>query len=155
MSVGGGRQQLRLELKTARSQVLEAASGISEDRASMPASGGWSVKDHLNHLTFCDELRFHEISRISRGGRPAYPPIDDDSMDSLNQITIALRRTLPLDQVLADMEFARSLVLEAVAGAPDSALDEAAYGEFGLRGSIAHDLEHAAAIRKTRQGEGR
>ena len=146
MRIGTDRDQLIMELKAARAQVLEAVAGLSEEQMSKPELDGWSVKDHLNHLAVCDEIRFHEIGRVSRGGRPAYPPINDRNMDSLNEITVSLRRGLSTDQAMADMEFAQSLVLQAIARAPESALEEKAYGEFGLRGSADHDIAHAAAI---------
>src|SRR3990170_523129 len=121
---------------------------------SRPGPGGWSVKDHLNHMTVWHEFRFHEISRIARGGRPAFPPFTDEQLDAVNSVTVALRRSLPVSQVLADLEFARSLVIEAIAGCLEEALREENYGEVGLRGGVAHDLDHAATIKAWRQREG-
>ncbi len=150
----GLHMQIAAEMQEAGSEVLRAISGLSDEQMSMPAIDGWSVKDHLNHMTVWHEFRFHEISRIARGGRPAFPPFTDEQLDAVNSVTVALRRSLPVSQVLADLEFARSLVIEAIAGCLEEALREENYGEVGLRGGVAHDLDHAATIKAWRQREG-
>ncbi|HEU4759941.1 MAG TPA: DinB family protein [Dehalococcoidia bacterium] len=150
----GARDQLLLEMETARARVLDAIAGLTEEQMSRPGIDGWSVKDHLNHLTACDEFRFYEIGRISRGGSPAFRDMDRDQTEALNGLIVTLRRALPLDQVRTDLQFARSLVLEAIRGAPEHALAAEPYGDFPVDGSIPHDFEHAAAITAWRQREG-
>ena len=108
----------------------------------------------MNHLTACDELRFFEIGRVSRGGSPAFRDMDREQTDVLNGLIVTLRRGLLMEQVRADLQSARSRVLEAIAAAPDHALSGEAYGDFPVDGSIAHDAEHAAAIRAWREQEG-
>jgi hypothetical protein len=141
-------------MNTARARVLEAVAGLSEEQMSEPAIQGWSVKDHFNHLTVCDEFRFYEIGRISRGARPAFASVDEEQTDALNALMVTLRRHLTVDEVMADLDFARSLVLEAIQRAPEHALSPEAYGDFPVDGSVAHDLEHAAAITAWREREG-
>ena len=154
MRVGSSRDQLLLELKTARSRVLDAVDGLTEEQMSRPGIDGWSVKDHLIHLTACDEFRFYEIGRISRGARPAFASVDEEQMDTLNALMVTLRRHLAVDEVMADLDFARSLVLEAIQRAPEHALSPEAYGHFPVNGSVPHDLEHAAAVTVWREREG-
>ena len=155
MRVGSSRDQLLLEMKTARSQVLAAVEGLTEEQMSRPEIDGWSAKDHLIHLTACDEFRFYEIGRISRGARPAFAGKEEEEQtDALNGLMVTLRRHLAVDEVMADLDFARSLVLEAISQAPEHALSPEAYGDFPVDGSIAHDLEHAAAITAWREREG-
>jgi hypothetical protein len=136
------------EMKAARSEVMAAMRGLGEEEMIRPGADGWSVKDHLTHLTAWDELRFFEISRVARGGRPGLTDVSDETIDLLNEITATPRRALSLQQVLEDMEFARALVLDAISRAPEAALDESRYGEAGLLGSAEHDRGHAAAIRR-------
>jgi hypothetical protein len=154
MRVGSSRDQLILEMKAARERVLDAITGLSDAQASRAELDGWSVKDHLSHLTACDEFRFYEISRVSRGARTAFASVDDEQTDALNAIIVALRRNMTLEELIADLEFARSLVLEAIGQAPEHALAPEVYGDFAVNGSIAHDLEHAAAIAAWREREG-
>ena len=73
MRVGTTRDQLLIEMDAARDRVNEAIAGLSEDQMSRPEIDGWSVKDHLAHLTFWHELRFFELSRIARGGQRRLP----------------------------------------------------------------------------------
>ena len=154
MRVGSSRDQLLLEMKAARSRVLAAVEGLTEEQVSRPGIDGWSVKDHLSHLTACDEFRFYEIGRISRGGPPAFAHVDEEQTDTLNALMVTLRRHLAVDEVMADLDFARSLALEAIQRAPEHALSPQAYGDFPVDGSIDHDLEHAAAITAWREREG-
>jgi hypothetical protein len=153
MRVGSSRDQLVLEMKAARDRVLAAIDGLSDGQASRAELDGWSVKDHLSHLTVCDEFRFYEIGRVSRGARPAFAS-DDEQMDTLNEAMVTVRRHLTLEELIADLEFARSLVVEAIGQAPEQALAPEAYGDFAVNGSIPHDLEHAAAITAWREREG-
>src|SRR3990172_4676829 len=134
----GARDQLLLEMETARSCVLDAVVGLTEEQMSRPGIDCWSVKDHLNHLAACDEFRFYEIGRISRGGSPAFRNMDREQTDALNELIVTLRRGLPSSQMMADLRFARSLVLEAIGGAPEHALSAEPYGDFPVNGSIPH-----------------
>jgi hypothetical protein len=70
MRIGTTRDQLLLELDTVRAHVKDAIAGLTEDQASRPNLDGWSVKDHLTHLTLWHEMRFFEISRIAAAEAP-------------------------------------------------------------------------------------
>ena len=148
------RDQLAAEFRAARNDVYAAIQGLNEDQMSRPAADGWSVKDHLSHLTVWHEFRFYEISRVARGGGHALAGMSDADIDKLNEMLVTPRRALSIQQVVEDLEFARELVLSVIANAPESALDESRYGEAGLRGGAEHDLEHAQAIRALREREG-
>jgi hypothetical protein len=154
MRVGSPRDQLLLEMKTARARVLDAVAGLTEEQMSRPELDGWSVKDHLAHLTACDEFRFYEIGRVSRGAPAVFMSVDGEQTDALNAVVVSLRRHMTLEELVEDLEFARSLVLEAISQAPERALSPEAYGHFPVNGSIPHDLEHAAAITAWREREG-
>jgi hypothetical protein len=139
------------ELTAARAEVLAAIEGLDDEQVAAPGDDLWSIKDHLGHLTTWDEMRFFEISRIARGGRPALTDVSDERIDLLNDIASTPRRAIPLLQVLEDMEFARALVLDAISHAPEVALDEKRYGEISLQGAADHDRGHAEAIRRIRE----
>ncbi|MEX0684001.1 MAG: DinB family protein [Dehalococcoidia bacterium] len=147
-------QQLAQELESSRAQVLAAIDGLSDEEASRPAADGWSVKDHLTHIMLWHEMRFFEISRIARGGRASFPVTNEAGVEGINGWFVAGRRALTLDQVIADLEFARAMVLEAVANAPEDRLDQRLYEEIGIQGGAAHDREHAGLIIAWRQKEG-
>jgi hypothetical protein len=154
MRAGRNADVIIAELERARADVMLAIAGLSEKQLSKLSRDGWSIGDHLAHLCALDELRFFEISRIARGGSAALRGVSDDEFDRLNAITAEPRREMTIEQVLEDMEFARALVLDAVAHAPEEALDEGRYGDLELLGSAEHDRAHAEAIREIRQREG-
>jgi hypothetical protein len=155
MRVGTTRDQLLLEMDAARDRVNEAIAGLSEEQLFRPDLDGWSVKDHLAHLTFWHEMRFFEISRIACGGHAGFPATDEAEagVEHLNQQTVVNRRSLPLTQVLADLDFAREMVRQALANCPVDRLDERFYEGIGIHGAV-HDTEHADMITAWRKREG-
>jgi hypothetical protein len=152
MRVGTTRDQLLLEIDAARDRVSESIAGLSEDQLSRPDLDGWSVKDHLTHLTLWHELRFFELSRIARGGRASFPVING-AVDQINNLFAANRRSLPLGQVLADLDFAREMVRQALVNCPEDRLDITLFEELGPNGA-GHDASHADMITAWRRRQG-
>jgi hypothetical protein len=153
MRAATARDQFLLEMDTARDRVNKAIAGLSEEQMSRPAIDGWSVKDHLTHLTLWHELRFFELSRVARGGRAGFPVTDEAGVEHINQQFAANRRSLPLDQVLADLDFARDMVRQAVSNCPEDRLDLNLYQELGPHGA-GHEISHAEMITAWRKREG-
>jgi len=153
MRVGTTRDQLLLELDTAGARVTDAIAGLTEEQMSRPALDGWSIKDHLTHLTLWHEFRFFELSRIARGGRAGFPSTDEAGVEHINQQFAANRRSLPLAQVLADLDFAREMVRQALATCPEDRLEQRLYEELGPNGA-GHETDHAEMITAWRQREG-
>lgn len=147
-------QQLLTELVRSRGILLDAVDNLSDEQMVIPIDGGWSVKDHLIHITVWDEMRFFEISRIARGGAASFPVTPDEAdILWLNEPTVAMRRRLSLKQVIIDLAYARDLVLEAVTICPEDRLDGNLYEEIGIEGGAAHDREHADIILAWRKKE--
>jgi hypothetical protein len=153
MRIGTTHHQLLLEMDAACDRINEAIGGLSEEQMSQQEIDGWSVKDHLTHLTLWHELRFFELSRIARGGRAAFPATDEAGVEHINQQFAANRRPLSLAQVLADLDFAREMVRQAVANCPEDRLDVRHFDELGPNGA-GHDTSHAEMITAWRQREG-
>jgi hypothetical protein len=63
-----------------------------------PSLDGWSVKDHLSHLAFWDDVRTSEVERISAGFAAAWRTTGDQD-ETFNRIIHDLRLNLSLDQV--------------------------------------------------------
>ncbi len=147
------RDQLLLEMDAARDRVNEAIAGLIEEQMSRPDLDGWSVKDHLTHLTLWHELRFFELSRIARGGRAGFPVTDEAGVEHMNEQFAANRHSLPLAQVLADLDFAREMVRQAVTACPEDRLDLRFYDELGPNGA-GHEISHADMITAWRKREG-
>lgn len=145
LRIGTARDQLLLEMDTARDRLNEAIAGLTEEQASLPALDGWSVKDHLTHLTFWHEMRFFEVSRIARGGRASFPLTDEAGVEHINQQFVTNRRALALAQVLADLDFAREMARQAIAACHEDSLSQRFDGEIGPVGA-GHDISHADMI---------
>ena len=143
-------QQFAAELEAAHTRVREAIAGLSEEQASAVGPDGWSIKDHLTHLTLWHEMRFFEVSRIARGGNSSFPLASEEEVTSLNETVAAHRRQLSLAQVVADLEFAWSMVEQAVAACPEDRLSQGFSGEIGPVGT-AHDISHAEMIQALRR----
>jgi hypothetical protein len=147
-------QQLLTGLIQSRGVLLDAVDNLTDKQMLLPIDGGWSIKDHLIHLTVWDEMRFFEISRVARGGQASFPETpDDEDIEWLNQPTVAMRRKLSLKQVIIDLAYARDLVLQAVAICPEDRLDVSLYEEIGIEGGAAHDRSHADTILAWRKKE--
>ena len=154
MSPSDIHQQLISELDHAAGRVASAISGLTDEQASRAAADGWSVKDQLTHMTFWHEMRYFEISRIARGGQPGFPPTAEKDVEQVNEQMVANRRPLSLAQVIADLEFAREIVKQAVLSAAEDRLDPSLYEEIGIQGGAAHEIEHAGLITAWRRREG-
>jgi len=139
-------QELATQLQHTRERVLESVAGLTDEEASVPGDDGWSIKDHLTHMTLWHEMRFFEISRIARGGDYSFPTSGEDAITPLNEAFVDNRRRLTLGQVVADLEFSWEMVARAVAACPQDRLNQRLYGEIGISGGAEHDLEHAEAI---------
>jgi len=148
------RDQLLMELEAAHERTRAAVFGLGEEQFTAPQLDGWSVRDHLLHMTAMHELRFFEIMRVARGGRATFRPQDDAEMDGLNETLLDVRENSEPQQVIADWEFAWSMVLDAVSNVPEEALEESRYREAGIRGGAAHDVAHAEVIQAWRKEEG-
>ena len=151
------RDQLLIEMDAARDRLNEAIAGLSHEQMSRTDLDTWSVNDHLMHLTFWHEMRFFEVSRIARRGRASFPvnePVGGvDPIDEINERFAANRRGLPLAQALADLDFARAMVRQAIEACPEDRLDVSLFGEIGPNGA-GHDTAHAEMIEEWRRQEG-
>ena len=146
------REKVSQDLLTAAARVDAAVAGLSDEQASRAEIDGWSVKDHLTHLTNWHEMRFFEISRVGRGGHGLAPTFED--VDAFNETLASMRRDLPLKQVVADLSFAREMVQRAVADCPEDRLDSKHYLEASPAGGVDHENEHAETIAGWRKQAG-
>ncbi len=148
------RDVVTREYERAAASVSSAVAGLTPEQASREDIEGWSVKDHITHLTFWHELRFFEIGRVANGAPQTFPRTDGEIIETLNQTFVGLRRRLSFQQALADLEFARGKVLQAIAEAPEARLDPDLYEEMSPVGGAQHELAHAETIANWREREG-
>ncbi|MGI8913990.1 MAG: DinB family protein [Chloroflexota bacterium] len=134
-----------------REELLAAIHGLSDELLTEPSLDGWSVKDHLAHLAFWDDLRADEVERISAGHASAWRMAGDQD-EALNALSYSLRRDLTLNQVQWELAASRRRLLAALSSITPRGLDASLYGEAGLRTS--HEAAHAEWIQHWRKERG-
>jgi hypothetical protein len=149
MDIEATKEGLRQHYAGSRAALMAAIEGLSDADMSLAAIDGWSVKDHLTHVTVWDEIRAAEIERISAGFEPAWRHMTEAETEAFNALTERMRSSLPLTQVMAELETSRARVLAAIDAATERGLDETRYGEAGLR--TTHEFAHAMMINSWRQ----
>ena len=150
--------QLEKELERARAELRASIQGLTDGQMTRPgAVGEWSVKDVLSHATSWEELALPDLIRLARGDMPALAIIGDlesANYDGPNSIIMALRRHLPLDQVLRELGIVHAAFVEAARGLPAPDLVEGQFGRGLLEITAKHDEEHARDILAWRDREG-
>jgi len=152
-------------IHTTWSELVGTLDGLSQSQLVEADPEGWSIKDHLAHITAWDRVP----AAIMRGDRQhvafgldegAYERID--SVDQLNAIIYERHRDRALADVQADMQQAHADLVSAVEKLSDADLDRA-IADFGsdpddtrpLRDKIegdsyGHYVEHAGWLRQLR-----
>jgi hypothetical protein len=151
------RDQLAGELEQARSELRASYQGLSEEQITrLGAVGEWSVKDVLSHVASWEEVMLPDLARLVRGDTPVLASMDLETadFDPFNAMIMSLRRNLPLDQVLRELDICRADVMAALARLPDAALAQGQFARFLLQITAVHDREHAEGIRQWRRKEG-
>jgi hypothetical protein len=130
-----------------REDLLAAIDGLSDEQMTETSLDGWSVKDHLAHIAFWDELRAGEVARISAGNESVWRTTGEQD-NVLNDLAYDVRRNLPLPQVRWELETTLRSLLDAITSATPRGLDGSLYGEAGLLSH--HGTEHSGWIRRWR-----
>jgi hypothetical protein len=141
------RDALLKHYRETRVELLAAIDGLSDEALSEPSLDGWSVKDHLAHLAFWDDIRAAEVVRISAGHESAWR-MRPEQDEALNEIVYDERRNLSPGQVRWELETSRQRLLDAIASATERGLDASLYGEAGLRSR--HEAQHTEWIKRWR-----
>jgi uncharacterized protein YndB with AHSA1/START domain len=83
----------------------QAVAGLSEEQMNVPGAGGWSIKDHLAHLTAWEQFMLLYYLQ----GRPAHEVMQVDEAtwrtldeNGINEILHQRSQVRPVPEVLAD-----------------------------------------------------
>jgi len=134
-----------------RSEFLAAVDGLTEAQLTERSHNGWSVKDHMAHITFWDEVRASEVERISAGLDSAWRLTPEED-ETLNAMVTRARWDHSLEQVQREFTESKQRFLDALSRATPEGLDASRYGEAGLVSR--HEAEHAGWIREWRAERG-
>lgn len=130
-----------------REDLLSAIQGLSDELMTEPSLDGWSVKDHLAHLAFWDDLRASEVVRISTGHDSAWRMTGDQDA-AFNAVAHSVRLALSLEQVRWELTTSGQRLLDAISSATPRGLDASLYGDAGLR--TTHEANHTEWIKRWR-----
>ncbi len=146
------RQSLLQHFEQSRSALLAALEGLTEAQMLEPTLDGWSVKDHLAHLAFWDDLRADEVIRLSAGFESTLR-MSHEQDELANRLAYDLRTPLSLAQARWELDHSYARLVTALLSTTGRALDPGAYGEAGILSR--HGFEHADYIRQWRSRLGR
>jgi uncharacterized damage-inducible protein DinB len=131
-----------------REELLAAIEGLTDDQLSERTLDGWSVKDHLLHLSLWDEIRASEVSRISAGQNSAWR-MNGEQDATFSGLGHELRLDLSAQQAKWELASSRQHLMDAISLARAPGLDPSRYGEAGLRST--HEAQHSEWIRRWRR----
>ena len=79
------RNALLERYRQMRTEFLAAINGLTEAQLIERSHNGWSVKDHMAHIAFWDELRATEVERMSEGFESAWrlTPEQDEVLNEM------------------------------------------------------------------------
>ena len=134
-----------------RMNLCVALEGLTDSQLTERTIDGWSVKDHLTHIAFWDELRASDIERISAGHGSACR-ITVEQCEVLNELNHDMFAHCSLEQAYWELERTHRLVLASIRDAPPRGLEPERYSECGLQSD--HEAEHTRWIREWRERTG-
>jgi hypothetical protein len=142
------REKLLQHYRAMHAAMHGAIDGLTDKEMSDPSIDGWSVKDHLGHLSAWDEIRAREVERVSAGHASTWH-MSREQAAAFGRLTHELRRNLSAAQLRWELDSTHERLLEAIAAASERALDGSLYGEAGLFST--HEVEHTEWIARWRQ----
>lgn len=111
-----GKAELLARIRRSRLALEDELSALSEEQLSIPASNGWSIKDHLVHLATW-ELGIAELLR----GRPRFAAMHVEeavfqgkSEEAVNELIYRQHANLSLSQVMDKFKDAHRQLLETL-----------------------------------------
>lgn len=156
------RDEALLKLRAARKELQQVLAGVpDQDRVRLKAVGEWSVKDVLGHIAAWDEECLRVIQAFAMQTEPqyAYTISEHNDFGAWNSEQIALRKERPLAAVKQEFDNARRDLIQIVEGMTDQVLMRSKLTTWGkertglelLEDLAAHDLDHAAMLRRWRK----
>ncbi len=153
------KQDVLARLEAARTELLDAIEGLSQKQmTTVPVAGEWTVRDILAHIAGWAAWDLAAIRGVLAGDTPDFAPIQD--VDAFDAGLVAERSSWPLARILREMKEALDATRELLAGMSEDEVssDIRFQGLYWrnlaewLQVAWEHEGEHAAQIRKWREG---
>jgi hypothetical protein len=139
-------------LDSAWAAFQESYAGLPAERLTEPgATGDWSVKDTLAHVTTWEEEALKYVPLLIEGGRPPrYASYG--GINAFNARMVEQKRGLPLSEVQRQMNDTHRRLIDLVRRAPEEQFARETRARRRLRlDTSRHYREHAEAIRQWRE----
>jgi uncharacterized protein (TIGR03083 family) len=147
------KQQLLDKLERAWMDLRQSYAGLSEAQLTRPGvTNGWSVKDILAHVTTWEEEALKYLPSILRGEKP--PRYKDlyGGIDAFNAQMTAKKQTLPLSDILRQLDDTHRRLIAAIQSAPEDQINtETPFRRRVRLDTYSHYSLHARAIRAWRE----
>ena len=147
------RAQLLGRIDRAWNSLRESYAGLSDSELlESGATGSWSVRDIIAHVTWWEEEALKHLPGILSGERPPRYSVAYGGIDAFNAMMTEKRRGLSLPDVLAQRDEVHRRLIEFVRSAPDDQIVRETRFRRRLRlDTYGHYPKHAAAIRRWRE----
>lgn len=133
----------------------EALEGLDERRFGEVWLGVWSIKDIVAHISAWHRELAPALERLARGERPIPEGASYEDVDAWNAKFVAAKKTVPLREVLRELERSHTDFMRAAAAVPAARFEP---GRTAWRivdqNSAHHYKEHGDQIRAWRAAEG-
>ena len=151
------RQQLVKQLDKAWTAFGESYAGLSDAQmAQAGVMGDWSVKDILAHVTTWEEEALKYLPLILQGSRPPRYSVQYGGIDAFNAQMSEQKRSLPLSEVLRQLEETHRRLIDYVCSTPEEQFTQETRFRRRLRlDTYSHYPIHTKAIQEWRQQVGR
>lgn len=146
------RAALLKRLDTAWGAFQDSYAGLSTAELMEPGvTGDWSVRDILAHVTTWEEEALEYLPLILRGGTPPRYRAAYGGIDAFNALMTERKKSLPLSEVLRQVDDIHRRIIELVRDTPeDQLLRETRFRRRLRLDTYHHYPQHAEAIRQWR-----
>ncbi len=149
-----------IELEWAHIERI-CASMREEEMVASPASGEWSVKDTLCHISAWEKYLLDRLGYVLTGHKPLYPPMSNwDDVHRFNAQVYTDNQDRPLNSAIIEFRSLYRGVMTVLESMDDAQLNQLYNYDFPedhltvlrlIRGNTCdHYLEHCQAIEKGR-----
>jgi hypothetical protein len=148
------RPQLLKRIDKAWQALIASYTGLPERELLEPgATGGWSVKDTIAHVTWWEEEALTHLPIILDGGRPPRYSVTYGGIDAFNALMAEQKRELSLSEVLQERDETHRRLLDYLQTVPEDQIARETRFRRRLRlDTYGHYPKHAEAVLQWREG---
>jgi hypothetical protein len=146
------KQTLLKKIEQSWASFRDSYAGLSPAQLEAPdVAGTWSMKDILAHVTTWEEEALKNLPIILEGKRTPRYKDEYGGIDAFNDQMTERKRSLPLNQVLQQLDATHTRLLGYVASAPDSEFASETRFRRRIRwDTYSHYPHHEKSIREWR-----